>query len=229
MSTSDKKLIIFIHTCAKYEETRAKLLERTWAKGHDNVIFITDNQHSTLKNHIYIGPYGTGATYHPGTVLKMFNLFLNNYSDYDYYMMIDDDSYLYIDKLLNFLSFFDKNEAYMIGDFLNWPKFHEYSNNGNYHLWVSGGPGIVFTKSCIIEYIILFGKFNRAYYNHDVWLHELFKVSDGSIRRVHCPGFHQNGAEDLYKKYANNDNNLVSIHFNGNMSLLSNYHINLEN
>lgn len=229
MYISHNKLIIFIHTCAKYEETRAKLLERTWANGRDNVVFITDNEHSTLKNHIYIGPYAVGATYHPATVLKMFDLFLQRYSDYDYYMMIDDDSYLYIDKLLNFLSFFDKNEAYMIGDFLNWPKFHEFSNNGNYHLWISGGPGIVFTKSCIIEYIILFGKFNRAYYNHDVWLHELFKLSNGNIRRVHCPGFHQNGAEDLYKKYTISDNNLVSIHFNSNMSLLQNYHINLEN
>lgn len=229
MSASNKKLIIFIHTCAKYEESRAKILEQTWASGRDNVIFITDNEHSTLKNHIYLGPYNKGFTYHPITVLKMFELFLYRYSDYDYYMMIDDDSYLYIDKLISFLSFFDKDEPYMIGDFLNWVSVRfANSYGGNYNLWVSGGPGIVFTKSCIIEYIKLFGNFSVECTSHDVWFYELFKISDGRIRRVHCPGFHQYGAEYLYKKYTNSDNNLISIHLDHDMSLVTKYHNNVE-
>jgi len=230
MSISNKKLIIFIHTCEKYEESRAKLLEQTWANGRDNVVFITDNQHSTLKNHIYVGPYIGGPTYHPTTVLKMFHLFLQRYSDYDYYMMIDDDSYLYIDKLIMFLSFFDKNEPYMIGDFLNWvPLIWPNSHGGPYNFWVGGGPGIVFTKSCIIEYTTLVGKFNVQCTNHDVWLHELFKVYDGCIRRVHCAGFYQYGEEYLYSKYTISDNNLISIHLNHDMSLLPKYHNNIEN
>jgi hypothetical protein len=28
----DIKLVIFVHTCKKYEDTRAKLLEETWIK-----------------------------------------------------------------------------------------------------------------------------------------------------------------------------------------------------
>ena len=50
------KLIIFVHTCKKYEESRAKLIEQTWGTDSD-VVFITDNEQSSLKNHIYIGPY----------------------------------------------------------------------------------------------------------------------------------------------------------------------------
>jgi hypothetical protein len=219
-------LIIFIHTCKLYENTRAKLLENTWANDVD-IVFITDNEHSQLKNHICIGSYINGPTYHPENVKKMFNLFLNKYNNYDFFMIIDDDSYLYVEKLKLFLSFFNKNEPYMIGDFLNWTHIHkDFNFGGNYEYWIGGGPGTVFTKSCISEYIQLYNKHNIAYCNHDVWLHNLFKLSNGKIKRTHCPGFHQYNGNNLYKKYLKNDNNLISIHLNHDMSLLSNYHIN---
>ena len=66
-------LIVFVHTCKQYEHTRAKLLENTWANDKD-IVFITDNKDSNLNNHIYIGPYETGYTYHPENVKKMFDL-----------------------------------------------------------------------------------------------------------------------------------------------------------
>ena len=50
------KLIIFVHTCKLYEQTRSKLLKNTWADNND--IFITDNENSELNNFIYIGPNG---------------------------------------------------------------------------------------------------------------------------------------------------------------------------
>ena len=48
-----ENIIIFVHTCEKYEESRAKLIEQTWGD-KNNIVFITDNKLSTLKNHIYI-------------------------------------------------------------------------------------------------------------------------------------------------------------------------------
>lgn len=53
------KVIIFVHTCKLYEESRAKLIESTWGSAED-VVFITDNPQSTLKKHIYIGEYMRG-------------------------------------------------------------------------------------------------------------------------------------------------------------------------
>jgi hypothetical protein len=231
------KLIIFIHTCKIYENSRAKLLENSWADD-DNIIFITDNENCELKNYIYIGPYTNGPTYHPENVKKMFNLFKEKYNDYDYFMIVDDDTYLYVDKLKLFLSFFDKEQPYMIGDFLNWTNLYKDINNfgGNYDYWIGGGPGIVFTKSCLIEFMNLYNKYNIEYCNHDVWLHRLFNLSDGKIKRTHCPGFHQynegqmNNLSDkyLYKKFAIKDNNLISIHLNHDMSLISKYHENKQ-
>jgi hypothetical protein len=219
------KLIIFIHTCKAYEETRSKLLENTWANNKD-IVFITDNEKCELQNHIYIGPYKAGSTYHPENVKKMFYLFSQRYTDYDFFMIVDDDSYVYVEKLKNYLSFFDKDKPYMIGDFLNWPSFRATIKfGGNYNYWIGGGPGIVFTKSCIIEYITLYSKHNIPYTNHDVWLHNLYKKSNAHIRRVHCPGFHQFNACELYKQFSKEDNNLISVHLNHDMTLISKYHI----
>lgn len=222
------KVIIFVHTCKLYEESRAKLIESTWGSAED-VVFITDNPQSTLKNHIYIGEYKRGPTYHPENVIKMFNLFVDKYSNYDFFMIIDDDSYLYIEKLKLYLSFFDKNESYMIGDFLNWVALRSESNfTCDYNRWVSGGPGIVFTKKCILTFLDLINKFRIPYINHDVWLHNLFMLSDKRIKRVDCPGFYQYNSKTLLDKYSKTDNNLISVHLERNMDLIHKYHIDTD-
>ena len=153
----------------------------------------------------------------------MFNCFIDNYGDYDWFMIIDDDAYLYIEKLKTFLSFFDKEEPYMIGDFLNWINYNS-NYSCDYNAWVSGGPGIVFSKSCIQKYIALIHKKEYKLANHDKWLHNLFEKSDKSIKRVDCPGFHQYGAIELLEKYSTSSNNIVSIHLERNMDLLYKYH-----
>ena len=219
------KLIIFVHTCKKYEESRAKIIEQTWGTDSD-VVFITDNEQSSLKKHIYIGPYKPGPTYHPENVIKMFNLFLTKYNEYDFFMMIDDDSYLYIEKLKQYLSFFDKNDNYMIGDFLNWvAQRQEPDFTCDYNRWVSGGPGIVFTKKCIETFLSVIKKCSVPYVNHDVWLHILYFKSDKRIKRVDCPGFHQYNSKTLLQKYSKESNNIISVHLERDLSLIHDYHI----
>ena len=117
------------------------------------------------------------------------------------------------------------NDCYMIGDFLNWIK---YNNNFcyDYNTWVSGGPGIVFSKSCIEEYIRLILEKEVILANHDKWLHNLFESSNKSIKRVDCPGFHQYGSQELLNKYSQseNKNNIISIHLERKMELLKEFH-----
>jgi hypothetical protein len=220
------KIIIFVHTCKKYEHSRAKKIENTWGN-KENVVFITDDENSSLKNHIYIGKYKRGYTYHPENVNKMFQLFINNYSNYDWFMIIDDDSYLYIEKLLGYLSFYDPNDYLMMGDFLNWcergagPLFNgQIAPGPNYSVWAGGGPGIVFSKSCIVLFLELMTNIEIRYFNHDVWLHYLYlQGGQSKIKRIHCPGFHQNRAKELIKKYPLDSKLLISIHLERNMEL----------
>jgi len=218
-----KNIIIFVHTCGKYEESRAKKIENTWGMC-ENVIFITDNPNSSLKNNIYIGEYKKGPTYHPENVIKMFILFIKNYSHYDWFMIIDDDSYLFIDKLMKYLEFQDKDDTLMIGDFLNWPTFIK-TYDLSYNFWVGGGPGIVFTKKCIETFLKLINEYKGEYNNHDVWLHNIFLSSNKkTIKRIHCCGFHQYNNFTQEKLKSVSKNLLISIHLNRNMDSLYKFH-----
>jgi hypothetical protein len=217
------KVIIFVHTCKLYEESRAKLIEQTWGN-RDDVIFVTDNKNSKLKNFIFLGE-GLHI-YHPINTTKVFNIFLTKYSDFDFFMIIDDDSYLYIEKLKLYLTFFDKNDTYMIGDFLNWIAPRQETNfTCDYNRWASGGPGFVFTKKCIEKFLHLSKTKKIRYISHDVWLHNLFMLSDKKIKRVHCPGFYQYQSKELLNKYSKEDNQIISVHLEGNMYLINDYHI----
>jgi hypothetical protein len=114
----------------------------------------------------------------------------------------------------------------MIGDFLNWvaPR-KENDFTCDYNRWASGGPGIVFTKKCIEKFLYLSKTKKIGYISHDVWLHNLFMLSDKKIKRVDCPGFYQYQSKELLNKYSKEDNQIISVHLEGNMNLINEYHI----
>lgn len=217
------QLIIFVHTCTDHEETRAKKIEETWAD--NSVVFITDNPNSTLRNHFYISEYNREISYHHKNIIKMFNLFIEKYSNYDWFMIIDDDSYLYIDKLKQFLEFQNKDECLEIGDYLNWTEF--FGEKCNYSMWVAGGCGIVFTKKCILAYLRLSSYYQDSDTNHYKWLHNLWMFDDTkSIKRIHCCGFHKYVVCDLDISTLQSMNKMmyISIHLNDNINLFSKFH-----
>jgi hypothetical protein len=212
------KLLIFVYTCAAYEKTRALLLQNSWAKDRPEVVFVTDNPNSQLKNTVYLGEYKKGFTYDPNIVKKIFDVWLT--MQYDYYMIIDDDSYVYIDKLKDYLSFFDPANAYMIGDYLNWPQFNRHYLHNDYSKWIGGGSGIVFTKPTLIKLKNIYTSIYIGHKNHDCWLSDMLKY-DKNIQPIHAPGFFQ------YPNGLNFDNDskyIISIHLNHDMSLIEKYH-----
>jgi hypothetical protein len=50
-------------------------------------------------------------------------------------------------------------------------------------------------------------------------------VSDKSIKRVDCPGFHQYNSKTLLDKYPKTSNLLISVHLEHDMNLMHAYHI----
>ena len=224
------KVIIFVHTCGAYFHSRSELIEQTWALGKSNVVFITDDQQSANNDPRYkcIGEYKRRWTYHPENVKKMFQLFLCDYADtYDFFMFVDDDSYVFVDKLAEYLSFFDKNQSYMIGDYLSWLKYRDYEIDPvmDYSRWIGGGPGVVFTKSCIETLMSVIEQGVVRDENHDVWLHDLWNHTDRrTIQRIHCPGFHQYGHDEAIQRYPKDSRLLISIHFNHDLAGMVNFH-----
>jgi hypothetical protein len=231
-----KDIIIFVHTCAMLYEERAKVLLETWTKGHANVIFITDDPECPHENFFYLGPYRRG--FDPIIIRKMFELYLEKYSDYGWFMIMDDDAYLFVDKLRAYLEYFDEKDSYMIGDALNWiPYVNElpeiaFQKKLDYNAWFSGGPGIVFSKSGAEEYLKMIyrseqhGLVDGLKYGYDLWLAYLFYFASDQkgVKRIHCPGFHQYGDTDIIAKYPRESKLLISIHFNKKMDELKEFH-----
>ena len=61
--------------------------------------------------------------------------------------------------------------------------------------------------------------------NHDVWLHRIIEVQGQSrIARLHCPGFHQFGDEDLLKVGRVYPARLISVHLNHQLHLMKEFH-----
>lgn len=230
-------LLVIIHTCKKYENSRTNIIKNTWFKNYNDVLFLIDYEKHN-KDYIFLGKYETGYTYHPETIKKIISYFYNNIEKYKWFMIIDDDSYLFKDRLEKFLEWYDYNENYFFGDFLNWcetsqkhqenKKLNNFSKKINYNIdvftypyWNAGGPGMVFSKNLIKElYEYLKTSNINNYLNHDVWINSLFSKSNIFVKKIHIHGFYQyfKNVKDLYK------DNIISIHFNGNMKELELYH-----
>lgn len=217
-------LLTLVHTCLKFEQSRARLINESWAKNLEDFFFICDSDEFSLPRSINLGPYRSGPTYHPATLLKIFKLFKTKFRKHDWLFVVDDDSYCFPEKLKKFLEFFDPNEPLIMGDFLNWPEhrnIHKAEHKGNYQSWVGGGPGIVFSRPAVTLLSTYAKKLPEKLVAHDVWLHYLLQ-SEGShkIKKIHIPGFHQYGARKLLKTHELTSNQLISVHLNGQMTLL---------
>jgi hypothetical protein len=233
---SNKDIIIFVHTCAALDEERTKVLQETWTKGRNNIVFVTDDPTRREKNFVYLGEYRRG--FDPIIVQKIFELYLTKYSDYKWFMLIDDDAYLFIDKLVAYLEYFDERDCYMIGDCLNWiPYVNElpqiaFNKKLDYNSWFSGGPGMVFSKSGVEEYLRMiylsnkYGLVDGMKFGYDLWFAYLFYYASDQkkVRRIHCPGFHQYGDTEIIAKYPKDSKLLISIHFNKKMDDLIAFH-----
>ena len=233
-------IIIFVHTCKALYDERTKILQETWAKNRSNIIFITDDPNREEENFIFLGEYRRG--FDPIIIKKVFELYLSKYSQYPWFMIIDDDSYLFIDKLTDYLEYFDENDSYMIGDCLNWiPYVNElpeikFEKKLDYNSWFSGGPGLVFSKSAVEEHVKMMELSDKKNivdgmkYGYDLWLAYLFYYASDQkgVKRIHCPGFHQYGDTEVIAKYTKNSKLLISIHFNKKMDELKNFHEKLD-
>ena len=209
------KILIFVYTCTAYEKTRALLQENSWAKDNLDVLFVTDNPNSILKNNIYLGAY-TKSWYlkDPFICKKILQVCLEQrFFYYDFYMITDDDSYLFIDRLKEFLSFFDTDKPFFIGDYYWMLKSDSWLQHD--YKWAAGGCGYVFTKPTIMKLLNVLQKNNIPLSNEDIWFNEIIK-KDTTIQKVHCPGFSQ--YPETISKYP------ISIHLNGDMTLIDKYH-----
>ena len=129
-----------ILSCEKYIPTRAKFLLETSLKNVDpkHIYFL-----SCKTNEPNIYGWNTDDNYE-SCPLKYIRFFQNMTLDYDWYYFMDDDTFVFPDRLNKFVSNYNKEESLYIGC---------RCENYSFPIYMSGGAGFLLTKSLYTELI----------------------------------------------------------------------------
>jgi len=205
------KICYIISTCNKYLETRVQYQMETMFKNvnKEDIYYLT----STLN--IEQRQFGWYTLDHQENVVGKHIYFIHNMNipDYDWYVFMHDDTFIFENRLQNLLKNYDSNESYYIGNELDHIK-------DKYCEYMSGKAGCILSKDLyarITSYIKKVGM-NEAYYHvintefHDsdlcvgLWIKEIAK-EDAVTRVKHNDLFHN----DLH---TNDDqlSNAISFH-----------------
>ena len=151
------KICYIISTCDKYLDTRVKYQMDIMLKNvnKEDIYYLTSKP--DIKNR-HFGWYSMDDT--QNITWKYIHFIYNmKIPDYDWYILIDDDTFVFEKRLKNLLIKYNSNENYYIGKELDHIR-------REFCLYMSGGAGYALSKSLyalITEYVRKIGK-NEAYY-----------------------------------------------------------------
>jgi hypothetical protein len=188
------KICYIILTCEKYIPTRVEWQLSSFFQNIDkkNVYYL-----SCKNSREYIYGWNTDDSYE-GCPIKYIEFFRNMILDYDWYVFIDDDTFINTKKLEKFVMNFNPSLSFYMGCFTNDKEFgleyrKAYSNDkGNYIKYnnehhnfysCSGGAGIIMSNNIykqLIDYVRN-TPIENLYFNHngDVTLaHWVTKLND---------------------------------------------------
>jgi hypothetical protein len=172
------KVCFIIPTCEKYFETRVKYQEDAFLKyvNKEDIYYLT--YASDLEKRHFGWEYIEDT--HLNTTWKYVNFFyhMNITELYDWYVFIDDDTFVFLDRLYSLLQRYDYNLYYNIGKQLD----HVVDQCG---LYMSGGAGSVLSRplySKIVNFIRNNGNIENSFWHYadDIcigrWVQEIQKT-----------------------------------------------------
>jgi hypothetical protein len=199
------KLCYIISTCDKYLDTRVKYQMETFLSYvNKNDIFYLTSKSDIEKRH-----FGWNCMDDEKNIAWKYIHFIYNMNtilDYDWYVFIDDDTFVFIDRLKQLLKNYNKDELYYIGNELDHIK-------RDFCLYMSGGAGYVVSNNL---YKLLYNYVQKeginGSYSHwcddlciGLWIDKL--KSDNTIIQIDNKNFLINP-----HKNENELNNAITIH-----------------
>ena len=151
------RICYIISTCDKYLETRVKYQTKYMLKNVDkNDIYFLSSKPNIDKRQ-----FGWNCMDDTQTITWKYIHFIYNMDipNYDWYIFIDDDTFVFEGRLKNFLSKYNSNESYYIGK--ECPQIKE-----EFCVYMSGGAGYAISNKLyklLTDYIKKIGV-NEAYY-----------------------------------------------------------------
>jgi hypothetical protein len=136
------KILVSIISSSKFVEDRIKYIEETWLKDVDDYLIISDEENKQKK----IIKITDDSTYE-SNVIKNFEtlkFLFTQKSDYDWYIVLDDDTFLNYKNLVSYLSTQSTEDISIIGR-INWGTLPS-NPSLNY---MSGGAGYCFNYNTL--------------------------------------------------------------------------------
>ncbi len=138
-------------TCRQYYHTRLATLRTTWAKHVNDIYFLGDDMHHGGDSRMLGFDVPLGYDY---CGLKFYRYFLWLHSlpkEYDWYLICDDDAYVFRSRVERALCGLNPQERICWGSFLTvWHDAPYLQLRGDFRLPVTyptGGPGFVMSKA----------------------------------------------------------------------------------
>jgi len=149
------KILFYIQTCKKYSYRR-EAIENTFLKRiqHPNEYIFLSNETILEKNiisfNVGVDSYELSSLKH---LLMLKYLFINK-NNFDYYVYTDDDCYIFVNRILNFINEIDKQNynnsicVCRIGEY-NGPGV---GNNANVPIkYPGGGAGFIYNNKTLMQ------------------------------------------------------------------------------
>lgn len=204
------KICYIILTCENYLSSRAKFLLETSLKNVNStdIYFLSCK---SIKPNIY--GWNTDDNYE-SCPLKYVRFFQNMTIDYDWYFFMDDDTFVFPDRLNSFVEQFIKSDSLYIGN-----RCKSYS----FPLYMSGGAGFLLTRSLylkLLDYIrqksdnelvtSIYGDYSLGLWMSNITDIKLIDVDlfnptlhDNEEQLKNCISFHYLKTKEHYEFYNN--------------------------
>jgi hypothetical protein len=136
------KILISIISTQKYLESRINIIKDTWLQDTENYVIISDYNDTSL-NTVKV----TEDTTYESNVIKNFESFkhfYNNYSDFDWFLNLDDDTFLNYKNLKSLINSLSVEDIFMLGRINYGTLPDDLSLN-----YCSGGAGYLFNRKTL--------------------------------------------------------------------------------
>ena len=199
------KICYIISTCDKYLDNRVKYQMDTFLSNIDK----NDIYYLTSKANIEKRQFGWNCMDDPTNITWKYIHFIKNMKDilqYDWYIFIDDDTFVFIDRLENLLNQYNSSDLYYIG--------HELDHiQREFCLYMSGGAGYAISNSLykLLYNYVDYNGINNSYKHWcddlciGIWINELKEKYN--INQINNPLFLINRFKDISEL-----NNAVTCH-----------------
>ncbi|EDW77944.1 uncharacterized protein Dwil_GK24280 [Drosophila willistoni] len=161
------KILCMILTGPKTHQTRAIHVKRTWGSRCNKIIFISSKPDSEL-NTVVLNVREGYSNLFAKTRAGLEYVYKHYYQQYDWFLKADDDTYVILENLREFLKRYTPKLPVYFGSKLQKHGDHDY---------ISGGAGYVLSKSALQRFMTL------GFHNSSICSDRTFGIEDVDLGR----------------------------------------------